>query len=245
MQFTVGKQTFDLDYMEADSQPRRSFIAALDAANSFAEAKNRIMNDGYLSSTGKAAKLAPLADALWQRIFVSLEAINNERLHLGGREAKLYEIPKISTPYEISMDRERRDFFRTLSSRDKSQVIGQMKSGGDHAEMICSLLRSPVPIGLDMYGRLVEEIHHQNCQSANPDEWESIKSGRQQVESAWRGLMFVVGATNILTEMQSSAVLRMALATGHEQAARLLSDAVTVAETRRLMAAEQQFKAAA
>lgn len=244
MKLTIGTQTFDLADTGPDSLPHQSLLVAVDAANTFATAKNTVMNDGHLTTQGKAAKLKPQADALWQQVFVSLENIENERLHWAGREAALYAIPAISTPYEIAMDRERRDWFRALARGDKASVIDAIKAGADHAELVAALLRSPVPLGLDGMARLVEEIHQANCRAASPDEWELIQTGRQAVATAERGMGHVVGISCGLTERPTEVVLRLALSTGHERAAGLIADPATVADVRRRLAAEQQRLAA-
>lgn len=247
VKFTIGSTSFELPARQLATQSAAglSYLTAVDAANLYARAKQSIENDGHLSGAGKLAKLKPLADGLWKQIFVSMENIANEGKHFDAREKRLFAVSEISTPYEVSRDREIRDWFRSLGRDETPRVIEAMKAGGEHAELVGALLRSPVPLGLDAMLTNVREVHEENCKEAAPGEYVLIEEGRASVQWAERGMGFVIGISQGLTERTVSEVLRLALETGHDLAAMALGDAKTIAQVRHAMASEQQQRIAA
>ncbi len=101
----------DLVRTGAPGEAEHAFAVALDAANLFASQKHAVENDQHLSTTGKQAKLAPMASQLWKTIFSSAKALQGERLKIETRTAELYGIGVPTTPYQIQQDLERRTWW--------------------------------------------------------------------------------------------------------------------------------------
>lgn len=244
MQFNIGKNAFDLPELAGDSAPRLFFLAALDAANSYATAKSEISADAHLSSTGKAAKLAPLADRLWQQIFVSVENIANERAHWDKREAALLDVGAPQSANEIARDQEIRAWWRHAAPEARQKIMNDVQTGPEHVEMVRAILRSPVPDSMDVEKRYFREQHDRLRRLDNAGEAVAIDSGRDAVNWANHGLQHVVGISHGMTERPADVVLRFALKTGHEQAAVEMFDAARIAHAKHIIAAERRQVAA-
>lgn len=233
--YKIGSGTYELPArpLVNPTLSELAYLAAFDASATFANAKPGVINDPHLSTSGKNAKLAPMADGVWNRIFVSTTNIHNESLHLDKREAELFAVPKIATPYEIAVDREIRDWFRTLKHSEKLDVLQRIQTGREQQQTVAALLRSPIPMALDQEMTLVIEAHRTNRRAEFPTEWEAIKDGRDSIAWSKRGMGFVVGITGGLTERNDGEVLTLALTTGHEQAAEVMFDAAAIKDMRR------------
>ena len=233
--YKIGSGTYELPArpLVNPTISELAYLAAFDAAATFANAKPGIINDPHLSTSGKNAKLAPMADGLWRQIFISTTNIHNESLHLDKREAELFAVPKISTPFEIAVDREIRDWFRTLKHSEKLEVLQRISSGLEQVQTVGALLRSPIPMALDQEMTLVQEAHRANRRAEFPEEWQAIKEGRDAIAWAQRGMGHVTGISGGLTERNETEVMQLALTTGHERAAEIMFSEAAVKDMRR------------
>lgn len=244
MQFQIDARAFDLPELKDDSASRLSFLTALDAANSYASAKHEIMGDANLSPTGKAAKLAPLADRLWMQIFVSVENVANERAHWDKREAALLDVGAPQSANEIARDQEIRAWWRHATPEAHQKIMADVQAGPEHGEMVRAILRSPVPDSVDIEKRFFRELHDKLRRLDDPAEAIAIDGGRDAVSWAYTGMQHVIGISHGLTDRPVGVVLRLALTTGHERAAAEMFDAASIAQARHIIAAESRQRAA-
>lgn len=233
--FTVGKHNFPIEGRDlANPTPaENAFLKTLTALDDFVQARLRVDSDAQLSPFGRDVKLVPLVNGVWQTILRSTETIENERLALVKKEADLFGVPKIATPYEIAMDRERRDWFKSLSSSDLHKFLTSLRAGEKHAEIVNSLMRSPVPMLLDRNLQVVEEIHQENRKAQFPDIWVEIEAGNASIEWSQRAMGHIVGFAYITTHKSSNDICLFALAQGFDLAAETLYGKESVAHAKR------------
>lgn len=232
--FSIGKQNISLDDRDlSNPTPAESaFLKALTESQDFSDTKYRVDTDPMLTEKGKNAKLNPLKDGVWRTILRSVEVVENERLALVKREKELFAVPPISTPFEIAMDRERRDWFRGLSVEQVAKFFQSLQAGESHAEIINSLMRSPVPLMLDMNLKFIEEIHQQNRMNMYPETWAQIEYGNASIKWAELGMAHVIGITLGTTVRSTGDVLAFALANGFDLAAKTMNGEQAVEHAR-------------
>ena len=233
--FTIGAAGYDMPVRVIDKPgvSELAFQVATEKANEYAAEHAQVMNDGFLSATGKEAKLGPKADALWRQIFVSYENIEGENLSLDARETALFSVGAATTANELSRDREVRDWFRGLPMPEQNKVVEQMKAGETHKEVVTALLRSPIPLCLDHLMSVVSAVHQDNRKAQFPEEAHAIESRREGVTWALRGMGFVVGIAHGVTDRKAAAVLGLAMSTDHQKAAELMFGEKAVQEANR------------
>lgn len=243
MEFSIGKQTFELPDLEGETLPHLAFLTAFDAAKSFHTKKDAITGNTHLSDTGRAAQIAPLIDRLWDQILVSTENLEQERSHWNKREDELFAVGSPESSNEISRESEIRAWWRNQSADVRLKIMKDVEAGPEHAELVRALLRSPVPDSIDLEKRHFRELHNQIVRLDNPGEWMAIESGRRALDWAQRGMGHVVGISYGATGWDGSAVLRQALKTGREMAAGVMFDAKEVAMARNVLSAQRHMTA--
>lgn len=238
--FSIGKQNIPLDNRDLTNPTpaERAFLKALTESQDFSEVKFRVDTDPMLSAVGREAKLKPLIDGVWRTILRSVEVVENERLALVKREKDLFAVPLIATPYEIAMDLERRTWFRGLTPEQTSKFFESLRSGEQHAETVNSLMRSPVPLALDMNLKFIEEIHQQNRMALFPDTWAEIEYGNTSIEWCQMGMAHVTGITHGTTKRSTHDVLVFAMAEGFNLAAKVLNGEKAVDHAKYLASAK-------
>lgn len=233
--FTIGKSVIALEGRDLTNPTKAeaAFLKALSDLDEFTQTRVRIDTDQQLSEFGRLVKIKPLIDTAWRGIFRANEVIENERMSLVKKEKDLFGVPTISTPFEIAMDRECRDWFRSLSPSDLSKFFSELKAGEKHAQIVNSLLRSPVPLTLDRNLQLIEEIHHENRKALFPTAWAEVENGNPGIEWSQRGMAHLGGFAYINTRRDTAAVLLQALNEGFNLAAETMFSAESVAYAKR------------
>ena len=224
MNHTIATYSFELSSFERTGVPgeaERAFTGALGAANLFANQKRTVENDQHLSTAGKQAKLAPMSSQLWKTIFVSAKAVQGERLKIETRTAHLYDIGSPVTPYEIAIDRERRDYWRSLGSPERIALLGVIEATPVFAPFVKSILRTPVPDLLDVEIRLLRDTFEKIRREEDSDLYALIKDDQGAVDWAERGLAHIIGISQSkgMTGITSQGVLTMAIESGDGAAA--------------------------
>jgi hypothetical protein len=219
--FTIGKHVIALEGrdLKNPSPAESAFLKSLNGLDDFIKLRTSIDTDPQLTALGRDVKILPLINNAWRIILRSSESVENERLALVQKEKDLFSVPKISTPYEVSMDRERRDWFRALSAPDLHKFLGGLKAGEDQTEMVHSLMRSPVPTLADRNLQIIEEVHRENRKAQFPDEWVAIEEGHAAISWAQRGMGHLIGFAYTSTRESSNAVCQFALKEGFNLAA--------------------------
>lgn len=224
---TIATQSFELPAFERTGVPgqaEKAFQLALDAANYFATAKHAIDDDGHLSTAGKQAKLKPLAENLWRQIFASAKNIAGEQRAIVLKTQTLYDIGSPVTPYEIAIDRERRDYWRSLGSSERIALLGVIEATPVFAPFVKSILRTPVPDLLDVEIMLLRDTFEKIRREEAPDLYALIKDDQGAVDWAERGLAHIIGISQSkgMTGITSQGVLTMAIEAGDDAAAMAL-----------------------
>lgn len=211
MKFTLNGQAFELPELNRTGGPSpavATFHKALDAANSFAAAKHQVNDDPALSSVGKMAKLIPLAKALWRQHAASAKEIAAARREVEAKTAILYEVGTPTTPYQISIDKEIRDWWQGANAEKRTAFLHAVSNGTADLAMVVALLRSPVPALFDLEMRGLKEAFEKQMRDADPDLWAAIEDDGRAIDWTERGMNFVLALTYALTETNRGEVLK-------------------------------------
>lgn len=229
----------DLVRTGAPGEAEHAFAVALDAANLFASQKHAVENDQHLSTTGKQAKLAPMASQLWKTIFSSAKALQGERLKIETRTAELYGIGVPTTPYQIQQDLERRTWWNAQPAANRAAFL-EAVSRTPEESMLLALLRSPVPAFADLELRALREAFEALRRESDADLWALISDDQHALDWALRGMGHVVGISHGLTGITRQGVLAMLVESGDIAAAVALDySQAEIATERRIQSAKR------
>ncbi len=246
--YNVGSSLFEIPATDgfSESEPGLLFLAALNRANEFAEARAKINADPNLSFVGKGAKLKPLEDALWQQIARSVLGLESYSRHLDKLKAEMLDIGSPVSPYDISNDREIREWWRSLPLEGRNQLLGNIQADPERFDgVIKAVLRSPVPLDLgDGEARLLAELNEHARRAERPGLAVKLDDGLTHLGAAQRGMGHVRGLSQVATEWDGAKQLAFVLEAMGEEAAGALGfsgeqiiRAKQAAQAKRLMAA--------
>lgn len=200
------------------SQPVQAMEHALDGLGELLTTTKAVQSNPELSDIGRAKRIEPYQASALGRIARAQTIIDRHDADIASREAALLAVPKIgdATPTEAILDRERRDYWRSLPPQERAQMLESINADPAGNElMLIALLRSPVPqaahemqVARDVWGRVKRE--------GNPAEAASIDAAKQASEWAKRALAHVVGLTTQTTRWTPSRILQHLVGSSNE-----------------------------
>lgn len=232
---------------EADvaSEPAIRFSVALEVVNGLHARTQQVMADPHLTAEGKSAQLRPDRERVLDQVAATVEAIETYADQLDAREANLLRVPELhpQNAAEAIVDRELRDYWRSLDMEGRHNLLNAMDRGPEHQRLEIALLRSPYG-QLDHEIGMVRESWNRGRRISNPTEAFAIEAGRAQVE--WgRRAMAHVSSIALRTTAMGDGALKALLNAGRERAARAFGFAQNQIEgTKRQIEIEKQRRAA-
>ncbi len=114
----------------------------------FVQHHTDVMQDPLLSERGKAAKLNPLKVGM-ARVIAAAAAVNQDAAkQTDKREAAMLAVPAIapSDAASAAVDVEVRQWWRSLDSKQRADMLQKFQDGPEHQRIEAALLRSPVAL---------------------------------------------------------------------------------------------------
>ncbi len=144
---------------------------------------------------------------------------------------------------EAIIDRELRDYWRSLDMQERHKIIDAMSEGPGHERMEIALLRSPYA-RVDYQIALVRESWNRGRRLDNPAEAVAIDTGRAQIEWGRRAMGHLSSITLRATGLGDGA-LKALLNAGRERAARAFGfDQHQIEGTKRQIEIDKQRRTA-
>jgi hypothetical protein len=248
VQYTAAGTPFFLPPLsEPDlvSEPAIRFGVALEAINGLHATTQQVQADPHLTAEGKAARLRPDRARTLDQVAATAEALDNYAASLDKREAVLLRVPELhpQNAAEASVDRELRDYWRSLDTKARHKLLDAMNDGPGHERLEIALLRSPYA-QLDHEIRVVRESWNRGRRIENPTEACAIDAGRTQVEWGRRAMAHLTSITLRTTGMGDGA-LKSLVSAGREGAAKAFGyDHAQIEQMKRQIEVEKQRKVA-
>lgn len=204
------------------SEPVELFKSAGRLVTEAAEKIDGITSDAHLSAEGKAARSDPLrADALGRVAAASAQLTMFER-GVDAREQALYAVPELdpSAAAVAIEDREMRDWWRSLPTRERKEMLDHIKDAPDqHQRLAIALLRAPAPLAaLDHELKVIGDVWRQSRRAADLARAAQLDFERASVEFAREGLAHMAGITRSMTGWNGDRTLRALLTSPLEPA---------------------------
>ncbi|SEN09934.1 hypothetical protein SAMN02800694_2768 [Luteibacter sp. UNCMF331Sha3.1] len=226
-------------------EPAIRFAVALDAVNDLHAKTQQVQADPHLTGQGKDAQLRPHRERTLDQVAATLEALDSYSGSLDKREAELLRVPELhrEAAAEAIIDRELRDYWRSLDMDGRHKLLDAMNSGPEHQRLEIALLRSPYA-QLDHEIRVVRESWNRGRRIENPTEAFAIEAGRSQVEWGRRAMSHLSSITLRTTAMGEGA-LKALVSAGREKAAKAFGyDQGQIEDMKRQIQIEKQRSAA-
>ncbi|WP_457788329.1 hypothetical protein [Pseudomonas sp. PL-6] len=222
----LGGHRFELPVItdgDLTSYPIQIFHNALPlAAEAFAKLK-AIGDDRTLSVLGIEQKSDPVKAEMVGRVAAAAGQVRLFENGITNMENQLYALPSIEPGNAVAAieDREIRDWWRSLSSKEHIKMLDQVK--GDptqHERLMIALLRAPAPLSLlDHQTKYVREVWKDAKRAGDPETAARIELDRQHVEIARRGLAHVAGIAGRVSGWKGETILRSLIKSPFEPAA--------------------------
>ncbi|MBD5801050.1 hypothetical protein AZOA_04520 [Azoarcus sp. Aa7] len=229
LEFKLGPARFEMPPapfdMASPPEPALFFTVALESAKDYIGSRAAVLADKRLSDVGKDEKMEPLTAAMADRLGHALSGLENFEDHLAAVDAELMAVAAPVTPFEISQQKETREWWRSLPNKGRLDALDKMKSDPvAYRGVIHSLLNSPIPG--DLHGHelaFIEELHRTAREHERPDLAVKLRDGRAAQEWARRGFGHLRGLLKMTTGIDDAQLLRhFAWREGGRQALRAL-----------------------
>ena len=201
-----------LDAADALSPIVGHFDAAIAALGLEIDHIHKTREDQTLSRLGQDIKVLPAQDRIAANLAQRYGAVADEEAALNAREVALSAVPSIDPTHSAMAveDREIRDFVRSLSIKERTDLLTRIDNEPGHERVMLALLRSPM--GLNQDAEFVRKVWNRTRRLANPTEAMSIDAGRRNVEWAKRGLVTAGAVAGVITKWDKTEMLRKLLA---------------------------------
>lgn len=165
--------------------------ATFGALTDFDGAKRAIEGDPNLTEIGRAAKLAPLQDSLWETLVAAASLRTSFANEIDRREVALLAIPKLDPAASAVAveDAEARAWWRGLDHKGRADVLRTLANDDPegvgferYGRLWLALLRSPIPLP-DRDLDVVRSLWERDRRAGNPAEAAYIERGRAAL--AW------------------------------------------------------------
>jgi hypothetical protein len=166
----------------------------LHSLGSYSQDKLRVEQDGRFTQAGRDAELLERKKMPIVNTADASQRIINYGNSLLEREAAIFAVPPLSPHDSVGalLDREARDYVRSLSGPDRAAMLQQL-SRGEAERMTLALLRSPVPLGNEE--RVAQQAWRTAVESANPDAVEQLAAETEQLR--WAQLLMQRAAAKL------------------------------------------------
>ncbi len=225
-------------------EPAIRFSVALEAINALHATTQAVQADPHLTAEGKAARLRPDRERTLDQVAATAEALDSYEASLDRREAELLRVPELhpQNAAEAIVDRELRDYWRSLPMEQRHKLLDAMNEGPGHERLEIALLRSPYA-QLDHEIRVVRESWNRGRRIENPTEASAIDAARAQIEWGRRAMAHLTSIT-LRTVAMGDGALKALVSAGREKAAKAFGyDQAQIEHMKRAMQVEKQRKA--
>lgn len=214
LEYTLGTGRFEMPPapfdMESPPEPALFFMATLESAKDYIGSRAAILADKRLSDVGKEEKVEPLTAALADRLGHAVTGLENFEEHLAAVDSELMAVALPVTPFEISQQKEVREWWRSLPNKGRLEVLDKMKADPvAYRGVIHSLLNSPIPG--DLYEHefaFIKELHRTAREHERPDLAVKLRDGRAAQEWSRRGFAHLRGLLKTLTSLDDARLLQ-------------------------------------
>lgn len=211
----LGGHRFDLPVItdgDLNSYPIQIFYNSLPIAGEAFTKLKAISEDRTLSPLGVEQKSDPVKAELVGRIAAAAGQIRLFDNSTTNMEIQLFELPSIESTNTVAAveDREIRDWWRSLSNKEQTKLLEQVKNApSQHERLMIALMRAPAPLSLlDWQTKFVGEVWKEAKRASNPEKAAQIELDRRHVETARRGLAHVAGIAGRVSGWKAETVLR-------------------------------------
>lgn len=220
-----------------------AFEDAKKQCQDFMAVRAEIMNDQLLSERGKAEKLQPHIDGLQNLLGFHSETLAAFKDHLERLDAELLAVAKPVTPFEISQEKEIREWWHTLDNHARLAVLSDFR---DHPEKFTAVMNalqnSPLPVELKAHeAELVRKTHREVRRLERPDL--AIRQDEGKVSLAWaeRGFAHLKGIMSRQPGFSRDETLRFHAEKGNkERLVALGFGSIEIEQAMRQAAAKRQ-----
>jgi hypothetical protein len=169
---------------KGDSTIFNTVMGALHELNRVDEEAKRLADNAWFSKDGKLERLAPLQEKVVEEVARQQKKIAGFEADLAVAEDRLLLPPAIepSDAVSVSNDRERREWFASLSANERTTIEAEMRNGA-HDDLVVALARGPTPVAARGLGR---EIWRARVQQKRQSEVRALAARRQAI--AWAGM---------------------------------------------------------
>ena len=229
LEFKLGTARFEMPPapfdMASPPEPALFFTAALESANDHLSSRAAVLADRRLSEIGQAEKLEPITASFADLVGRTAVGLENFETHLVAVDSEMMAVASPVTPFEISRQKETREWWRSLPNKGRLEVLDKMKADPvAYRGVIHSLLNSPIPG--DLHGHesaFIVALHRTAREHERPDLAVKLRDGRAAQEWARRGFGHLRGLLKITAGIDDAQLLRhFAWRDGGRQALRAL-----------------------
>ncbi len=218
------------------------FTASLTYVNSLHQRTQEVMADNLLSDMGKEAQLKEQRESALLTIASQIEGLDKFEESIATREAALLEIPEIGPQNltEASIDRELRDYWRTLTIDQQTSIMNEMNEGPKYQRLELALLRSPYA-QLDHQITVVRDSWNRGKRLENPAEAFAIASMKNSLDWGRRAMAHLAPIALKTSSLPGDAVVKTLVKEGRDKAAKAFGfSSEQIERVRRLLEVEKQ-----
>jgi hypothetical protein len=185
------------------------FEGSLREGNEFLEQRAAILMNNRLSGIGHREEIAPLVSKMIDRLGERATSLAGAAAHLEAKEAELMAVATPSTLYEISCEREIRDWWRDLDGQAKSEAWAAIQADPTkYKHLTAAVLNSPIPAKVNsLEAQFVAENHRAARVKDRPDIVAFLEDGGAAHAWADRGFQFVKSFVMRFAEITNDQIL--------------------------------------